>query len=297
MEPFVAVILNPASGAGKTRKLIPIVSAVLDGLGRPYQIHLTTRANEAPDVARNFARSGAKVVIAVGGDGTINEVANGLLTSGTDVPLGLVPSGHGSDFVRTTATPRLAGDAIALACGDTTRRIDVGLAEFDDGPSRFFLNVAGLGFDAAVAQRVQSTRLPGSTLPYLVALGSTLFRYKNISVDVDCDGERNSQAAVFVTVANAKFFGGGLQITPMAEIDDGLLDLAVIGDFGKIELIKEVPGVYKGKHTGHPKFLHRRAASVRIESPQPARVQLDGELAGGAPVTFRVVPGGLRLAG
>jgi YegS/Rv2252/BmrU family lipid kinase len=293
----IAVILNPVSGAGKTLKLVPSVTAALQRLSRPFHLHLTTRAGEAPDVAKQFALDGASVVIAIGGDGTINEVANGLLASGRDVPLGLVPSGHGSDFVRTAKTPKTVDEAVALACKGETRQIDIGRATFDDGTSRYFLNVAGLGFDAAVAQRVLKTRLPGSTLPYLTALISTLARYKNITVRVEADGESLSQRAVFVTVANARYFGGGLMITPMAEITDGLLDLAVIGDLGKLELLKEVPGVYRGKHVDHPKFLHRRATSIRVESDDPARVQVDGELAGSAPVTFTIEPGALRLAG
>ena len=298
MDPSaVAVILNPASGAGKTLKLVPRVTKALQRLERPFHLHLTTRAGEAPDVAKQFALDGAAVVISVGGDGTLNEVANGLLASGRDVPLGLVSSGHGSDFVRTAKTPKSVEDAIALACCGKSRRIDVGRADFDDGTTRHFVNVAGLGFDAAVAQRVQKTRLPGSTLPYLVALGTTLFRYRNIQVAVEADGEVISKVAVFVTVANGKYFGGGLMITPMAEFDDGLLDLAVIGDLGKLELLKEVPGVYKGKHIDHPKFLHRRARSIRIETAAPARVQVDGELIGSAPVTFTIEPCALLLAG
>jgi diacylglycerol kinase (ATP) len=293
----IAVILNPASGAGKTRKLVPRVTKALQAVGRPFHLHLTTRAGEAPEVAKRFALDGAAVVIAIGGDGTLNEVANGLLTSGREVPLGLVPSGHGSDFVRTAKTPKSAEDAIALACEGKTRRIDVGRVAFDDGTSRYFINVAGLGFDAAVAQRVQRTRLPGSTLPYLLSLVSTLVRYKNIKVRVTADGETISDDAVFVTVANGKYFGGGLMITPMSEFQDGLLDLAVIGDLGKLELLKEVPGVYRGKHVDHPKFLHRRARSIRIETAEPARVQLDGELVGSAPVTFTVEPGALLVAG
>ena len=144
---------------------------------------------------------------------------------------------------------------------------------------------------------MQKTKLPGSTLPYLLAVASTLVRYKNIGVEVQVDGESLSHRAVFVTVANARYFGGGLMIAPMAEIDDGLLDFAVIGDFGKLELVKQVPGVYRGKHVDHPKFHHRRARSIRIETAEPARVQVDGELAGSAPVTFTVEPGALRLAG
>jgi YegS/Rv2252/BmrU family lipid kinase len=294
----VAVILNPASGAGKTLKLVPRVTKALQDQGRPFDLHLTSRAGEAPEVARQFALDGAAVVIAIGGDGTINEVANGLLASGRDVPLGLVPSGHGSDFVRTAGTAKSVEEAIGRACGGKTRRrIDVGLAAFDDGTSRYFLNVAGLGFDAEVAQRVLKTRLPGSTLPYLVAIVGALARYQNIQVKVEADGEVISQTAVFVTVANAQYFGGGLHIAPMAAVDDGLLDFAVIGDFAKVELIRQVPSVYRGTHVTHPKFLHRRATSIRVETAQPARIQVDGELAGSAPVTFTVVPGALCLAG
>jgi diacylglycerol kinase (ATP) len=293
----VAVILNPASGAGKTLKLVPRVTKALQDQGRPFTIHLTTRAGEAPDVARSFARDGAAVVIAIGGDGTISEVANGLLTSGCEIPLGLVPSGHGSDFVRTAQTPKSIEEAIGRACSGKMRRIDVGRAAFDDGTSRYFLNVAGLGFDAEVAQRVLKTRLPGSTLPYLVSLVGALARYRNIQVHVDADGESISSVAVFVTVANGQFFGGGLHIAPMAEIEDGLLDFAVIGDFAKFELLKQVPSVYRGRHVDHPKFLHRRAKSIRIETLQPARVQADGELIGSTPVTFTVEPGALCLVG
>jgi diacylglycerol kinase (ATP) len=293
----IAVILNPASGAGKTKKLVPIVTEALKQTRRPFQLYLTTRAGEAPEVAQRFADEGAAVLIAVGGDGTINEVANGILASGRQVPIGLVPSGHGSDFVRTAGTPKEVGAAISAATSGSTRQIDVGRADFDDGVSHYFVNIAGLGFDAAVAERVNKIRLPGSTLPYLAGLCGALVGYRNISVDVMADGETISETAVFVTVANAKYLGGGLMLTPMAEIDDGLLDLAIIGDFEKFELIKQVPGVYKGKHTNHPKFLHRRAKTIRIESKTPARVQMDGELGGFSPVTFSVVPGALLLAG
>lgn len=293
----VGVILNPASGAGKTLKLVPQVMKALQVQGRPFNLHVTTRAGEAPEVARTFALDGASVVIAIGGDGTINEVANGLLASGRDVPLGLVPSGHGSDFVRTANIAKSVDAAIANACSGKTRRIDVGRATFDDGTSRWFLNVAGLGFDAEVAQRVLKTRLPGSTLPYLVAVVGALVRYRNINVKVEADGESLSNVAVFVTVANARYFAGGIQIAPMADIEDGLLDFAVIGDFAKFELLRQVPSVFRGKHVNHPKFLHRRARSIRIECVEPVRVQVDGELAGSAPVTFTVEPGALSLAG
>jgi diacylglycerol kinase (ATP) len=293
----VAVILNPAAGAGKTLKLLPRVSAALQKLGRPYHLHVTTRPGEAPEVARQMAKAGAGVMIAVGGDGTINEVVNGIVTSGRQVPFGIVAGGHGSDFARTISVPTKVEDAIRRAASGIRRPIDLGRVTFEDGTSRLFINVAGLGFDADVADRAYYSRLPGGKLPYLAAVVGALLHFRNLEVTVAFDGQQVTQRAVFVTIANAKYFGGGLQITPMAAIDDGLLDLAIIGDLGKLELLGQVPNVYRGAHTNHPKFTHHQVRTVRIETASPARVQVDGELIGAAPATFSVEPAALCLAG
>ncbi len=298
MDPStVAVILNPAAGAGKTLKLLPRVSAALQALGRPYHLHVTTRAGEAPEVARQLAGEGPSVIIAVGGDGTINEIVNGIVASGRQIPLGVVAGGHGSDFARTIGAPADVEKAIRRAASGIHRPIDLGRVTFDDGTSRLFINVAGLGFDAEVAERAYHSRFPGSKLPYLTAVAGALLRFQNLEVTVAFDGHRLTQRAVFVTIANAKYFGGGLQITPMAAIDDGLLDLAIIGDLGKFELLGQVPRVYRGAHTDHPKFAHHQVRTARIETATPARVQVDGELIGTAPATFSVEPGALCLAG
>ncbi|MGH2533757.1 MAG: diacylglycerol/lipid kinase family protein [Thermomicrobiales bacterium] len=294
---MIAVILNPASGGGKTLRLLPKVSAALQTMSRPHAIHVTTGPNEAPDVAQRFARDGAEVIIAVGGDGTINEVANGIVVSGKQIPLGLVPSGRGSDFVRTTGGPRRVDDALRHCCNGKVRKIDVGRAHFADGSTRIFLNAGGLGFDASVAERVQGAKLPGSTLPYLWGLVSALARFRNIHVSIDADGHLLSMTARSVLVANARFLAGGMLMAPMADIADGLLDVAILGDLGRAEIVRAVPSVYRGKHLNHPKFTHLRAKTIRVESIEPARVQLDGELAGNAPVTFTVEPASLLLAG
>jgi YegS/Rv2252/BmrU family lipid kinase len=294
---MIAVILNPASGGGKTLRLLPKVSAALQAMGRPHTIHVTTGPNDAPGVAQRFAENGADVIIAVGGDGTINEVANGLLVGGNHIPLGLIASGRGSDLVRTTGTPRDIEQALLRCCNGQTRRIDVGRATFADGSSRVFLNAGGLGFDASVAERARDSKLPGSTLPYLWGLAGALATFRNIHVSIDADGRLMSATARFVLAANARFLGGGMLMTPMADITDGLLDVAIFGDLSRTEIIRAVPSVYRGTHVTHPKFNHFRAKSIRVESIEPARVQLDGELAGMAPVTFTVEPQSLILAG
>lgn len=294
---MIAVVLNPASRAGKTLGLLPKVATALQATGRPHEIYLTTGPNDAPEAAQRLLDRGAEIVIAVGGDGTFNEVANGLVASGKDVPLGLIPSGHGSDFVRTVGTPTDVNHALDHCLNGARRAIDIGRATYADGSSRVFLNLAGLGFDAAVAERALTTKMPGSVLPYLWSLGGALFSYEKLHVAVEADGQRVTGSAISVLVANAKYAAGGMKVAPMAEIADGVLDVAIIGDIGKFELVRQVPNVYRGKHINHPKFTHLPVRSVRIETNVPARVQLDGELHGSSPVTFSVEPGALTLAG
>lgn len=278
--------------------MVPRIKAALQATGRPFEVHVTEKAGAGRTAADRYARDGAGLILAVGGDGSMHEVANGICDSGMSVPMGLVPIGHGSDFVRTTGTSHDIAAAVNAACNGRVRPIDLGRATFADGSSTVFINVAGLGFDALVAERAGKTkRLPGSNLPYLAAALQTLVTYKNIQVALDVDGELISTYAVFVQVANAKYMGGGYKIAPDADIEDGLLDLALVGDIAKPDLLKTLPKVYSGKHVSHPKFRHIRAKRIHVESMQPANVQLDGELCGAAPVTFTVMPAALYLAG
>lgn len=299
MEPSTIVaIINPNAGGGKGAELIPRLRTALETTGRPFLVHPTSSQGDAQASACRYAQEGAGLVVAVGGDGSIHEVANGLCASGTRVPMGIVPAGRGSDFVRTVKTPESMEAAVAHAVGTAPRAIDIGRASYADGTSQCFINVAGLGFDAIVAERVNTkNKLPGSNLPYLVASLQTLVGYRNIQVVVDADGVVFSTYAVFVQIANGQYMGGGYKIAPQADIEDGMLDLALVGDLSKPDLLKTLPKVYGGNHVTHPKFTYLRAKTIRVETIQPARVQLDGELSGGSPVTFSVEPGGLMLAG
>jgi len=293
----VAVILNPAAGAGKTLRLLPKVTSALKSLDRPYKLHVTTRAGEALDVAQDFAHDGASAIIAVGGDGTINEVANGIVASGQRTPMGVVAGGHGSDFARAIGVPKDVVAAIRRATSGVTRPVDLGRVTFEDGKSRLFINAAGLGFDAEVARRAYRSRLPGGKLPYLAAVAGALVYYRNVDIVVTCDNERLSERAMFALVANSRYLAGGLQLAPMAAVDDGLLDLTLVGDISKLDLIAQVPKVFRGTHTGHPKYWHRRIQCARVETSVPAHVQLDGELVGTSPVTFSVEAGAISIAG
>ena len=294
----VGVILNPAAGGGRTLRLLPRLVYALRDLDELHHVHVTAAPGEATEVARRFAADRMRLVVAVGGDGTLNEVANGLLAAGPhDVALGVVPAGRGADFARTLGAPRDVAAALVRICGATPRRVDIGRVAFADGSSRVFVNVAGLGFDAAVAERAAGSRLPGGKAPYLRGVAGALLRYRHLRAAIDADGTCFAGTVLSVIVANGRYFGGGFKIVPEAAIDDGRLDLAILGDVSRVDLIRQVPRVYRGTHVDHPKFTHLPARAIRVETAEPARVQLDGELAGWAPATFTVEAAALRVAG
>ena len=297
MTPEIAVILNPAAGGGKALKTLPAVQKALERHGQPHAIHVTKERGGAVTAARDFANGGARMVIAVGGDGTLHEVANGLHTAERQAALGIVAVGHGRDFARTIGTPKQVDAAIERALSATPRPLDLGLVTYADGSDCVFINIAGLGFDALVAEGSQDSRLPGSNLPYLATALKVLARFENIPTTVESEDGSFTDKAVFVQIANAQYMGGGFHFAPMADLADGLLDVCIVGDFSKGELIRQIPGVYRGRHVTHPKFRHFRTRSVTISTDPPANLQLDGELLGATPVTFSVLPGRLMLAG
>ena len=211
------------------------------------------------------------------------------------IALAIVPAGRGADFVRTLDGPRDPVAALARSCRATPRPVDVGRVTFTDGSSRVFVNVGGAGFDAAVAARAARCRLPGATAPYLWGLAGALFRERPHQMVVHADGTPFAGEVLAVVVGNGCAFGGGLKILPDAAPDDGCLDLAIVGDLSRLDLLRTVPRVYRGTHVRHPKFTHLRVRSIRIESADPVRVELDGEVVGTTPVTFAVEPAALLV--
>ncbi|CAN5412874.1 diacylglycerol kinase family lipid kinase [soil metagenome] len=291
----IGVILNPASSGGKTIKLLPIVTALFARSGRAHDIYVTARAGETDEVAKQMIGRNHDILVAIGGDGTINEVGSAILADERDVTLGIIPSGNGSDFVRTLGLPKSTPDAVSLILKNPKSRIDAGSVTFDDGESKYFLNVAGLGFDSIVAEYTIGSRLPGSTLPYIVSVLKAMRVYKNMMMRVESPDFNWEGRAASVLVANAKYVAGGMKIAPMAEIDDGKVDLAVLGDLSNFEMIRATPGLYSGKHTNHPKFTHRATTELRVTTERPVRVQVDGELSQTGPATFKVLPGALSI--
>ena len=295
------VIVNPVAGAYSTRRKWPIISKLLKRIGLSFDFEYTQGVGHAIELARVAASDGYRYLVAVGGDGTVNEVANGILhsTNASSTALGIVSTGTGSDFARSVGISRDYATACSTLTSSRRLSIDVGVVEYQSKGQtvrRFFVNAAGVGFDAAVVEKTE--RLPkyfGGTVPYVAGLLRTLFSYKNKPIVLKAGDEVESGRVLSVVVANGGYLGGGMHVAPQAELGDSLLDVVIIGDMGKFELLKEFPTVYKGTHINHPKVRMRKATHITIESPEPMLVHADGELLGESPASFWVMPAALSI--
>ena len=239
------------------------------------------------------------MLVVVGGDGSVNEVVNGV--AGIDgVELAVIARGTGWDFVRTYGIPHGVDDAVAVARDGRPRRIDVGRVRFRgwDGSAReaYFANIASAGMSGAIAQRANhTTKALGGKASYLWATLAVFSRWRNTEVDVVVGDERRRGRMHDVVVANGRYFGGGMMICPDASPDDGVFDVLLIGDLTKRDLLVTLPKTYRGTHLPHPKAELLRGASASVEAPEPLPLELDGEQPGTTPARFDVVRGALTV--
>ncbi len=298
------LIVNPASDGGSTAKVWPEILAGARARGLDCEARLTRAPRHATELTREALREGAELVIAVGGDGTVSEVAGGFFENREPVApearLGVVCRGSGCDFIRSFGISKRIDRALDVATGDTTRTIDVGLAQFT-GPSgepteRIFVNVGSAGMTGIAAQKANDSSKPlGATVAYAWAGLSALLSYTNRQMRVTIDGEDLVLVSNNVIVANCRNWAGGMKILPMAEPDDGKLDVLVWGDVSKTDLVMNLPRLYRGTHVSHPKATIRTAREVTVAPDEPLPIELDGELPGSTPVTFSVIERALRL--
>ena len=307
----VRVIVNPASGAQTTYRHWPEIQRLLRHGGLPFDFQYTEGTGHATMLAKEAAQSGFRFLVVVGGDGTINEVANGLLNSNCaeKAALGIIGTGTGNDLIRSLGVPRSYAEACRRLnasyqhCLSDPEKgyscIDVGMVAYTAGVrrcERYFVNGAGVGFDAEVVEAAE--KMPkglGHTIPFVMGLLRTLPSYRNKPVVLTLDGVVGSGRVLSVVVSNGAYFGGGMKIAPGALTSDRKLDVVVIGDVGKLELLRVFPRVYKGTHSAHPKVRIEQVEEVTIASQERLLLQADGEILGDGPVSFRLVPQALRL--
>ncbi len=296
------VIVNPAAGASSTRRKWLRIKELLRHNGLSFDYRYTEGTGHAIELAQAAARSGCEYLVAVGGDGTVNEVANGILSANGsgNVTLGIVNTGTGSDFSRSLGLPpHDYMRACSYLASQRRRLVDIGVVEYQSNShrcQRYFVNAGGIGFDASVVETVEKVpKYFGGTVPYLVGVLRTLFTYKNKMVSLKIGGQVESGRILNVVVANGGYIGGGMHVAPGAELNDSLLDIVIIGNIGKLELLKAFPTVYNGTHIHHPKVRVKKAGSLAIESAERIQVYADGELLGEGPAKFWLKPAALRI--
>lgn len=307
------VIINPESAGGATRDAWPKIASELASRFGSFTPRFTSQPGEGIELAANAARKGTKLIIACGGDGTISEVANGILSVGSDSELGILPSGTGGDFRKTIGIPIRAADAVEILRNGQTRLIDAGKVTFtnDDGEleSRYFLGVASFGMSADVIARVKQggpdwlpTKGPkwlSGRLSFGVAMLQTALKTPatRVVVQLDDDPARHITVAN-LCIANARYFGGGMKIAPNAMLTDGKFDVVSIGDLGAARILGNAPRLYLGAHLSMRDVGHAKAAKViarPANTDQRIEIEVDGEIPGHLPATFQILPRALRV--
>ncbi|MBK7934674.1 MAG: diacylglycerol kinase family protein [Pyrinomonadaceae bacterium] len=305
------VIVNPKSASGSTRDKWSATASDLRAHFGPFSVAFTKGPGDGIELAERAANSGRQFIIACGGDGTINEVANGILRSGVDVELGVLPSGTGGDFRRTLGLPLGNREAAAALRDGITRHIDAGRVTFIDHQgktsSRYFLNVSSAGLAANIIERVKSQKV-FDWLPVESLRGRANFAVSTLQQVLDLDpvmlnvrfddGPASKLQTIAFCVANSRYFGGGMLIAPDASLNDGLLDVVNIGDIGALKIILNAHTLYRGTHHGLQEVNGSTAKRIEISAVDPSldvRIETDGELPGRLPATYEIVPNAIRV--
>jgi diacylglycerol kinase (ATP) len=285
------VILNP--DAGSVKNLAAVVRRIRHL--PDVEVRLSTRKGDAMRFARTALRKGCEMIVAAGGDGTLNEVVNGIGATSSDVRLGLIPLGTGNDFARTLGLPTDLDEAIAVLAAAHTRAID--LVRVTSDKVRYFVNVSAGGFSGLVNEKLTPTmKKTWGPLVYLRSAVAALPQLRAYRTKVSFDKKKPLTLSLYnVVIANGRYVAGGRLIAPKASIDDGLLDIILIKERSAVELALLAAKVALGHHLSSDAIVFRRAAKVTVNSRPGMWFNVDGELVGNEPATFEVLPRALQF--
>jgi YegS/Rv2252/BmrU family lipid kinase len=301
----VLFIINPMSGAGRGRHEWAATEKWLPSTGLKFETVMTNGPMEAAEIAERAVRQSRPVVVAVGGDGTLNEVVNGFFHNGAPIPtttkLAMVPVGTGGDFRRTLKIPLDHRAAVQVIQTGFSRRLDAGCVTYRayDGSTavRHFINIADAGFGGDVVHRVNSGRKMLGSATFTVASLRTLLTWKNKPMTVTIDGVSHEVVASMIAIANCQYFGGGMRMAPTASPTDGVFDVIVVGNAGKIEFLRGLSTIRNGTHLDehNPKIQIQYGKRIGIASSKPVRIDLDGEQPGTLPALFEIQPSAIEF--
>lgn len=298
------VIVNPNAGNGRGEKDWSKIEELLRKEGILFKMKFTERKGHAIDLTVNGISEGFRKIITVGGDGTLNEVLNGVFTNGscrtTDIAMAMIPVGTGNDWGRMFGIPLDYEKAVKIISGNKRLLHDVGLVSFYNSgvkTNRYFINIAGLGFESVVVRKtnLQKDNGHGGKLIYFYNLLTSLLSYKNTRAEIDIDGEIIHADVFSLNVGNGRYCGGGMRQTPRALPDDGLLDVTIIKGMGKFEIIRNLKILYDGTILRHPKVDGYKCKNIKVTSSAVMYAEADGESLGQTPAEFSIIPEGVNI--
>lgn len=301
----IVFIVNPHAGNDSTGSIWPFVEALAkDRLG-PFEVYMTKGPGDAVIFAKNAAADKTKLLVCVGGDGTLNEVVNGIMmhekSIRSDVTLGFIPNGTGCDFVRTVSIPQDIEKAMDLIASGHTRSIDLGVLYFKNHKGRdrcrYFHNIASFGLGGEVAQRAnRTTKALGPFVSFMWATLISIFLYGKKRLRILIDGSFEKEVSVWnVVVANGQYHGGGMWVAPDASVCDGLLNVTIIGDLTIPEVFLNLSKLYNGRIYDIDKVITLKGKKVAAISDDQVLLEVDGEQPGMLPVVVKTVPGALKI--
>jgi YegS/Rv2252/BmrU family lipid kinase len=299
------IIVNPNAGTGKGKKDWNKISVLLKEENLPFSVKFTERKGHAIILTIEGIKEGFRKIITVGGDGTLNEVVNGAFSNDTcptkDISLAMVPVGSGNDWGRMFGIPLDYEKAIKIISENKLMLHDIGLMSFYDGTEkkkRYFINIAGLGFESVVVRRanIQKDKGRSGKAIYFYNLLMSLLSYKNTKAEIIIDDEKIINADVFsINIGNGRYCGGGMRQTPDALPDDGVLDATIINGMGKFEIIRNLKILYDGTILNHPKIDGYKCKNIKVSSDSIIYTEADGESLGHTPVEFSIIPSSINI--
>lgn len=283
-------IVNPNAGKGRAVRIWNQISDVLRERKISFDYHLTKEAGEATEIAR-IKGSSYEQVIVLGGDGTLHEVVNGIYER--EISLGVIPAGTGNDFAQLFHWGNQPKSEVDRILRNQTIRIDLVRM-----CNRVFINVAGMGFDATVANDTNRSRILKriGAMGYVVSVFKNLPLFKPTQAVLNVDGtDFEFENVLLIAIGNGVSYGGGMRITPQADCRDGILEVCVVFGISKLELMMVFPKIFTGSHVSHPAVHMIRGKNIKVKTKEPFLIHADGEIAGTTPETFEVLPALIRL--
>lgn len=285
----ILFIVNPVAGKGKAKTLVPIIEDVCRTGHMEYIIKYTCSPEDGARIAAWGAGEGFERIVAVGGDGTVNDALNGIV--GTNAALGVIPGGSGNDFIRSINSNNEIKKIIEDNMYGKIVKCDLGICN-----GKYFINVASSGFDAQVVMETQKAKkIFSGSIAYIAGVVKTIFMYKGKKISIRIDDNIFEENTLLVAVANGKYYGGGMLPAPDAEIDDGNFDICHIKQVGKVKLLVLFPKFMKGKHADIKEVSMHKGRKISIGANENLPVNLDGETFYSRQIDFEIVPKGINI--